>query len=224
MAELDRVLSPWHRFRGAGLPRLGLQRALGPMRACLTRRLYAADPPPGSWVHPRMDTLLRFSPLAVLHSPLALMVASVVGGAGVLAWRFQETQNPLTARRIIIPPLGMSTGLCMFLAPPMRVPWTWALGAFLLGAFVFSYPLLLTSTMTREGDTVMLRRSKAFLVILLGLLAVRLALHDYVGRLVSPTQTAAVFFLLAFGMILRWRIGMYLQYRKLLAAPAGRPA
>jgi membrane protein CcdC involved in cytochrome C biogenesis len=50
-------------------------------------------------------------------------------------------------------------------------------------------------------------------VILLGLLAVRLLLHDYIGHLISPLQTAAVFFLLAFGMIVRWRLGMYRDFR-----------
>ena len=52
--------------------------------------------------------------------------------------------------------------------------------------------------------------------ILLGLLGLRLALHDYIGHLISPLQTAAVFFLLAFGMIVRWRSDMYRQYRRLV--------
>lgn len=55
-----------------------------------------------------------------------------------------------------------------------------------------------------------------FLAILLGLLGLRLALRDYIGHLISPLQTAAVFFLLAFGMIVRWRSDMYRQYRRLV--------
>ncbi len=143
------------------------------------------------------------------------VLAPVVGGAAVIAWRVQETRKPVTARKIIVPPLGMSTGFAMFVMPAMRVPWTWALTAFLLGALVLAYPLIRTSSLEREGEVVMMRRSNGFLLILLGLLALRLALHDYVGHLLSTRQTAAVFFILAFGMILRWRVGMYRRFRRL---------
>ena len=46
--------------------------------------------------------------------------------------------------------------------------------------------------MVREGDTIVLRRSRAFLWILLGLLALRLALRGYVEQYVSPIQTGAI--------------------------------
>lgn len=148
--------------------------------------------------------------------PLAF-IAPVAGGAAVLAWRVRETKSPLSTPKIVIPPLAMSTGFSMFLMPAFRVPWLWAVGAFLLGALVLSYPLGRTSTLERRGDVVVMQRSRAFLVILVGLLAVRIALRGYIGQLVSPRQTAAIFFILAFGMILRWRVGMYRQYRRLLA-------
>ena len=45
----------------------------------------------------------------------------------------------------MLPPLAMSTGFVMFLSPEFRVPWSWAAGAFVLGALVLSYPLLRTS-------------------------------------------------------------------------------
>jgi membrane protein CcdC involved in cytochrome C biogenesis len=111
----------------------------------------------------------------------------------------------------------MSTGFLMFASPLVRVPWTWAVAAFLLGALVLSWPLARTSRLERRGDVVMMRRSNGFLVILLGLLSLRLALHEYVGHLLPTPQTAAIFFVLAFGMILRWRAGMYLRYRALRA-------
>ena len=144
-------------------------------------------------------------------------MAPIAGGLGVLAWRIQETRTPVTARKIIIPPLAMSTGFGMFFSPAMRVPWTWGIGAFLIGALVLSPPLTRTSKLERSGDVILMKRSKGFLLILLALLALRVALHDYVGHLISARQTAAVFFILAFGMILRWRAGMYLRFRELLA-------
>lgn len=109
----------------------------------------------------------------------------------------------------------------MFLWPPMRVPLTWAALALAAGAFVLAVPLLRSSRLYREGERVMMRRSPRFLLILLGLLAVRLALEDYVGHLVSPLQTASIFYLLAFGMIARWRSAMYREYRHLTATGEG---
>lgn len=155
-------------------------------------------------------------------SPLRLIpvLAPFVGGTAVLVWRFRETRTPVTTRKIVIPPLGMGTGFFMFVKPEMRIPWPLAAGAFLVGALILAVPLARTSTMERQGDVVMMRRSNGFLLILLGLLALRLLLHDYVGHLLPPRQTAALFFVLAFGMILRWRVGMLLRFRRLLADPA----
>lgn len=145
------------------------------------------------------------------------VVAPVVGGTAVLAWRIRETRTPVTVRKIVIPPLGMSTGFFMFVRPEMRIPWLLALGAFAFGALVLSIPLERTSSLERQGDVVMMRRSNGFMVILLVLLALRLLLHDYVGHLLPPLQTGALFFVLAFGMILRWRAAMYFKYRRLVA-------
>lgn len=148
-------------------------------------------------------------------STVLYTLATVAGGAAVLAWRVQETRTPVTTKKIVLPPLGMSTGFAMFVVPSMRIPWTWAGGAFLVGALVLSYPLARSSSLERRRGEVVMRRSNGFLLILLGLLGLRLALHEYVGHLMSPRRTASVFFVLAFGMILRWRAGMYLRYRAL---------
>lgn len=154
------------------------------------------------------------------HGSWTVLVSSLAGAAAVMAWRVRETQRPVSTRSIVLPPMMMSTGFCMFLRPEFRVSWLWAAAAFGLGALVLSYPLLRTSRLAREGDTVVMRRSRAFLLILLGLVAVRLALRDYVGTLLPVPQTAAVFFILAFGMIVRWRAWMLAEYRKLAAPTA----
>jgi membrane protein CcdC involved in cytochrome C biogenesis len=146
---------------------------------------------------------------------IAVVVSSLVGAAVILAWRIRETSRPITARKIVIPPLGMSTGFGMFAYAPTRIPLWWGLSAFLAGALVLAVPLTKTSQLTRHGDVILLRRSKAFLWILLGLVGVRLVARSYVEQYVNPLQTGALFFVLAFGMILRWRVLMFLQYRKL---------
>ena len=153
-------------------------------------------------------------------SPVVYVLVSLAGAAVILTWRFRETSSPVTVRSLIIPPLGMSTGLCMFLAPQTRVPVPWALGAFLLGAVVFSWPLARSSTLTREGDRYLMKRSPAFLLILLGLLAVRFALRAWIEQYISQLQTGALFYLLAFGAVVKWRVSLFLEFRRLRAAPA----
>jgi membrane protein CcdC involved in cytochrome C biogenesis len=149
--------------------------------------------------------------------PLFLVIASLVGATAVIAWRFRETRSPVSARKIVLPPLGMSTGLCMFIAPAARIPVSWAAVAFGAGALVFSYPLARSSRLIRSGGVILMQRSRAFLWILLGLVAARFGLRSYVERFVTPIQTASVFFLLAFGMIVRWRAVMLVEYLRLQA-------
>ena len=145
-------------------------------------------------------------------------VAATLGGAVVMiGWRLRETTRPITMKLIVIPPLGMATGFGMFFYPPFRISPLWVLGAVIFGAIVLAEPLVRTSHLERRADGgIVLKRSKAFLWILFGLLATRFALRDYIGHLVSPLQTAAILFCLAFGMIARWRAGMYLGYQKLM--------
>jgi membrane protein CcdC involved in cytochrome C biogenesis len=113
----------------------------------------------------------------------------------------------------------MSTGFSMFAMQAFRVPWMWGLSAFVLGAAIFAQPVIASSRLTREGNVVMMRRSPWFIVIILVLAAIRLALRGYVGEFISPQQTAGLFFILAFGMIVRWRSSLFVQYQRLTADP-----
>lgn len=146
-----------------------------------------------------------------------LRVAPVFGGIALLVWRMRETRVPVTVNSILIPPLAMSTGFFMFVSPLARIPWSWAIASLAAGAVVLSWPVVRASRLELRDGSICMRRSPWFLVVLLGLLAARLLLHEYIGHLISPLQTAAVFYLLAFGMIARWRIGMYRQYREMSA-------
>src|SRR6266542_1914605 len=102
------------------------------------------------------------------------LLASIAGAIAVLVWRVRETRKPVSARKIIIPPMGMATGFCMFLAPPFRVPWLWALIAFLSGALVRAYPLMRTSRLPRDGDPAPAQRSPPLSAVLILLRAIRL--------------------------------------------------
>jgi membrane protein CcdC involved in cytochrome C biogenesis len=156
----------------------------------------------------------------MLSTPVITAVVSVVGLAGVLAWRVREGRSAVTLKKIIMPPLGMATGFCMFLYPPCRVPFTWGLVAFLIGAVIFAYPLLLTSDLHYQNGIIMMKRSSAFFSVIIVLALVRYLARGYFDRFLSIEQTGALFYLLAFGMILRWRAKLFLAYRALTAAPA----
>jgi membrane protein CcdC involved in cytochrome C biogenesis len=151
---------------------------------------------------------------------LPLIVTSVVGGVVVMTWRMRETSRPITARKILIPPLGMSTGLLMFIAPQTRIPLSWAAIALACGALFFTYPLHRSARLERVGDEIRLQRSRAFLWILLGLITVRIVARTYVEQSVDLLQTGSLFFLVALGMIVPWRLLMYREYRRLTATSA----
>jgi membrane protein CcdC involved in cytochrome C biogenesis len=142
-----------------------------------------------------------------------------MGMLAVLVWRVREGRSAVTIRKIVIPPMGMATGFSMFVVPAFRVPWTWAIGAFLVGAIALAYPLLRTSRLQREGDVVMMKRSGAFFAVIIFLAAIRLVARGYLDTILSIEQTGALFFVLAFGMILRWRMSMYFEYKALTAVP-----
>jgi membrane protein CcdC involved in cytochrome C biogenesis len=146
------------------------------------------------------------------------VLASLIGLLAVVAWRVREAQGAVSIKKIVIPPLGMATGFSMFVVPAFRVPWTWGSTAFLTGALALAWPLLLTSRLIRQGDVVMMQRSNAFFAVILALAAIRLLARGYLDTVLSAQQTAALFYLLAFGMIVRWRAQMLLEYRRLTAA------
>jgi membrane protein CcdC involved in cytochrome C biogenesis len=77
---------------------------------------------------------------------------------------------------------------------------------------------LATSRLVREGDAIVMRRSHAFFTVILALAAIRLLARGYLDTVLTIQQTGSVFYLLAFGMIVRWRASMFLEYRKLTCA------
>lgn len=143
------------------------------------------------------------------------ILGSLVGLAAVIVWRVREARTAVSVKKIILPPLGMATGFSMFMVPAFRIPWAWAGFSFLVGAVALAHPLLKTSRLVRQGEEVLMQRSSAFFVVILVLAAIRILARNYLDTFLSVQQTGALFFVLAFGMILRWRSQMLLEYRKL---------
>ena len=156
----------------------------------------------------------------MLSTPVITAVVSVVGLAGVLTWRVREGRSAVTLKKIVMPPLGMATGFCMFFYPPSRVPWDWGLAAFLIGAVVLAYPLLITSDLHLQNGVIMMKRSSMFFAVIIVLALVRYLARGYFDRFLSLEQTGAIFYLLAFGMILRWRLKLLMAYRALTSGMA----
>lgn len=127
--------------------------------------------------------------------------------------RLRAARKPASVAKILIPPLAMSTGFSMFLYAPMRVNLAYLALALAVGA-LFSYPLIKSTTFFIEREQVYVRRSKGFVIVLLALLLIRLVLHTYISDFLSLSQTAGCFFVLAYGMIVPWRITMYYQFRQ----------
>lgn len=151
----------------------------------------------------------------MFHPSEISIVGGVVGLSAVLVWRVREGRTAVSARKILIPPLGMATGFSMFIVPAFRIPWLWGVVAFAIGAIALAYPLLRTSRLVQQGDVVMMQRSTAFFSVILVLAAIRILAHGYFDALLSVEQSGALFFVLAFGMIVRWRFSMLMEYRRL---------
>lgn len=153
-----------------------------------------------------------------LNSPI-LQIGSTIGmlvmALAVIFIRMKASNRPVTIKKIVIPPFAMTTGFLMFVEPLARIPILWGLLSFLVGWFIFSYPLIRGTKFEKIEGQIFIQRSKGFVYILLGLLTVRLLLHGYIEEYISIPQTAALFFLLAYGMITHWRFSMYRQYKQI---------
>ena len=149
--------------------------------------------------------------------PGTSILVSLAGLIADITWRLREARTAVSVRKIIIPPLGMATGFCMFFIPAFRIPWAWACVAFLIGYVALAWPLLLTTRLIRRENAIMMKRSSAFLVVIFVLAAIRFLARGYFDTILTVQQSAALFFVLAFGMILRWRTRLMLDFRKLTA-------
>lgn len=146
---------------------------------------------------------------------MASSVVAVVMATIVIFIRMRASKQPASLKKIILPPIFMSTGALMFIIPMFRVSFLQAIEALTVGA-IFSIFLIKTSNFEIREDKIYLKRSKVFVFILFGLLIFRIIMKTYLQQTVPFGETSGMFFLLAFGMILPWRIAMYRSYKKLV--------
>ncbi|GIO26251.1 CcdC family protein [Ornithinibacillus bavariensis] len=128
--------------------------------------------------------------------------------------RLKASRRPASVKSIILPPLFMSTGAAMFLFPQFQLEWPQVVESIVVGV-VFSIFLIRYSKFEIRENNIYLIPSKAFIFILFGLLFVRIILKLIIGSAVSLGETSGMFFLLAFGMIVSWRLAMLYKYKQL---------
>ncbi|SFK29198.1 Membrane protein CcdC involved in cytochrome C biogenesis [Halobacillus dabanensis] len=142
---------------------------------------------------------------------IASTIIAAVMATGMIFVRLRAAKQPASVKKIILPPFFMSTGALMFVFPMFRVQWSQVLEALMIGV-IFSVFLIRTSKFEVRDGEIYLKPSKAFIFILFGLLILRVVFKIIIGQHVSFGETSGMFFLLAFGMIITWRLAMLRQY------------
>jgi membrane protein CcdC involved in cytochrome C biogenesis len=146
------------------------------------------------------------------------VLLSTIGAAAmailVLFVRIKASKKPASVKKIILPPIFMSTGALMYLFPEFRLTHSEIIEAILIGAF-FSIFLIKTSKFEIQGDDIYLKRSKAFVFILVGLVIIRIVMKMFLSATIEVGQLGGMFFLLAYSMIIPWRVAMFANYKKL---------
>lgn len=146
-----------------------------------------------------------------------LIASTVVAGfmaTFMIVYRLRAAKKPATIKKIILPPIFMSTGALMFLFPYFRVSMLQVLEGLAIG-ILFSLVLIKTSKFEIKGDNIYLVPSKSFGFILFGLLLIRIIIKLIIGSKISLGETGGMFFLLGFGMIFTWRMAMLYKYQQL---------
>lgn len=135
-------------------------------------------------------------------------------GIAVIIIRMKAQKFPVNEKKIILPPFFMATGALMYVVSYFRLTGMEILESIILGV-IFSSVLIWTSKFEVQGSEIYMKRSKAFPIILISLLVIRTVIKIFVSNTIDPGQLAGMFFLLAFSMIVPWRLAMLYRFKKL---------
>ncbi len=146
--------------------------------------------------------------MIVVSSILAVVMAS-------LSWLSESShlKNRLRPKKLYCLRF-LSTGALMFLFPMFHVTGAEFLEALTVG-MIFSIFLIKTSKFEIRDDKIYIKRSKSFVFILIALLVIRIAMKSILSTTIDYGALSGMFWILAFGMIVPWRIAMFLSFRKL---------
>jgi membrane protein CcdC involved in cytochrome C biogenesis len=145
---------------------------------------------------------------------IASTLMAILMGTFIMMMRLRSQRKPVNAKKILIPPIAMSTGALMFVFEEFRVPPLQILEAIVVGV-IFSFVLIATSKFEIRDNEIYMKRSKAFFIILVSLLLIRTLGKVVLTDSFDPGELAGMFWLLAFAMLWPWRIAMLIQYKKI---------
>ncbi|MFB4164162.1 CcdC family protein [Alteribacillus sp. JSM 102045] len=148
----------------------------------------------------------------------SMLIVTTIGAAFMatiaIFIRMKAIKKPASVKKIILPPLFMSTGFLMFLYEPTHITFSQTIEALSVG-LIFSLLLIKTSSFEIRDQHIYMKRSKAFVFILFGLLIARILFKLIIGDAINIEELGAMFFILAYGMIIPWRIFMLVTYKKM---------
>lgn len=142
------------------------------------------------------------------------IVVALFMGIVVIFIRMKAQNFPVNEKKIILPPFFMATGALMYVIPYFRLTGMEILESIILGV-LFSTVLIWTSHFEIHGTDIYMKRSKAFPIILISLLIIRTVIKIFISSQIDPGEIGGMFFLLAFSMIVPWRLAMLYKYKKL---------
>ncbi|KOS68826.1 membrane protein [Lysinibacillus contaminans] len=154
-----------------------------------------------------------FSSIPSQYYVIGSTVMAIVMGSFVMFVRMRASKMPTNEKKIIIPPIAMSSGAIMFLFPEFHVHPMQILEAAAVG-ILCSTILIATSKFEVKGQDIYLKRSKAFAFILVGLLIFRVVAKILLSNSIDIGELAGMFWILAFAMLVPWRIAMLVQFKK----------
>ncbi len=128
--------------------------------------------------------------------------------------RIKTAKKPVTAQKIVLPPLMMSTGALMYIFPPFRLSLEQIAEAVCVG-ILFSLFLIKSSKLEIRDNEIFLKKSNIFFYVFGALIIVRMTAKFAFSRTLDPGELGGMFWLLAFSMILPWRLMLYRKFRRL---------
>lgn len=145
---------------------------------------------------------------------LIAFIGAIFMSVALIFIRSKASKKPASERKILIPPLMMSTGALMYVFPVFRLNMVEIVEAVIIG-LIFSILLIKTSSFEVVNNEIYIKNSKSFIYILIDLLVIRTILKFILSASIDYGELAGMFWLIAFSMIITWRISMFMQYRKL---------
>lgn len=149
-----------------------------------------------------------------MNMVIATSIGAIFVAVFAMVIRMKAAKRPASVKKILLPPLFMSTGALMYLFPDFRLTPSEILESIMVG-MLFSILLIKTSKFEIKEQSIYLKRSRAFVFILIGLLVIRISGKLVLSAAIDYGELSGMFFLLAFSMIVPWRIAMYRNYQKL---------